>query len=169
MADKRIPWSERIGQVQCCFTRHKTATSTFTQLLSSVLHRCSVLHSCLTSTETIRTIRDGEPKTATSAFTQLLSSVLQCGFTSVRLIRDGEPRTSTSTSTQLLGSKRTARVTVSYRPATEAATRRFRRIHQSPLLGVGGGWWVVGGMVLTLCKQLIMAGDSLMPVKVYIA
>ena len=29
---------------------------------------------CFTSTETIRTVRDGEPKTATSTFTQLLSS-----------------------------------------------------------------------------------------------
>ena len=30
---------------------------------------------CFTSTETIRLIRDGEPRTATSTFTQLLSSV----------------------------------------------------------------------------------------------
>ena len=30
---------------------------------------------CFTSTETVRTIRDGEPRTATSTFTQLLSSV----------------------------------------------------------------------------------------------
>ena len=29
---------------------------------------------CITSTETIRAIRDGEPMTATSTFTQLLSS-----------------------------------------------------------------------------------------------
>ena len=29
---------------------------------------------CFPSTETIRTIRDGEPRTATSTFTQLLSS-----------------------------------------------------------------------------------------------
>ena len=33
---------------------------------------------CFTSTETIRTIRDGEPRTATSTFTQLLSSEGQC-------------------------------------------------------------------------------------------
>ena len=32
---------------------------------------------CFTSLETIRTIRDGEPRTATSTFTQLLSSDLQ--------------------------------------------------------------------------------------------
>ena len=30
-----------------------------------------------TSTETIRTVRDGEPRTATSTFTQLLSSELR--------------------------------------------------------------------------------------------
>ena len=30
---------------------------------------------CFTSTETIRTIRDGEPRTATSTFTHLLNSV----------------------------------------------------------------------------------------------
>ena len=35
-----------------------------------LLHR-----SCLTSAETIRTIRDGEPRTATSTLTQLLTSV----------------------------------------------------------------------------------------------
>ena len=29
---------------------------------------------CFTSTETVRTIRDGEPRTATSTFTQLLNS-----------------------------------------------------------------------------------------------
>ena len=52
----------------------RTATSTFTQLLSSevrVLVQC-----CFTSTKktTVRLIRDGEPRTATSTFTQLLSS-----------------------------------------------------------------------------------------------
>ena len=55
-----------------------TATSTFTQLLRaghfSSLQFTSV--QCrFTSTETIRTIRDGEPRTATSTFTQLLSSL----------------------------------------------------------------------------------------------
>ena len=64
---------------------------------------------CFTSTVTIRTIRDREPRTATSTFTQLLSSVIlvQCCFTStvtVRLITDGEPRTASSTFTQLLSS-----------------------------------------------------------------
>ena len=33
------------------------------------------LQCCFTSTETIRTVRDGEPRTSTSSFTQLLSSV----------------------------------------------------------------------------------------------
>ena len=65
--------------IQWCFTstestglirdgESRTATSTFTQLLSSVL-QC-----CFTSTETTRLIRDGESRTATSTFTQLLSS-----------------------------------------------------------------------------------------------
>ena len=39
---------------------------------SSHFHR--QVQCCFTSTETIRTIRDGEPRTATSTFTQLLSS-----------------------------------------------------------------------------------------------
>ena len=53
----------------------RTATSTFTQLLSSdILDQC-----CFTATETIRTVRDGEPRTATSTFTQLLGSdVIVC-------------------------------------------------------------------------------------------
>ena len=62
---------------------------------------------CFTFTETIRLIRDGEPKTATSTVTQLLSSLLQCCFTfteTIRLIRDGEPKTATSTLTQHLSS-----------------------------------------------------------------
>ena len=69
-----------------------------------------VLH--VTSTETIRTIRDGEPRTATSTFTQLLSSAfglvqVQCCVTSTETIRnimDRKPRTATSTFTQLLSS-----------------------------------------------------------------
>ena len=50
---------------------------------------------CFTSTETVRTIRDGEPRTATWIFTQLLGSallLLSWCFTStetVWLIRDG--------------------------------------------------------------------------------
>ena len=51
----------------------RTATSTFTQLLSSEAS-CSV-QCCFTSTETMRTVRDGElTQTAASTFTQLLSS-----------------------------------------------------------------------------------------------
>ena len=79
----------------------KATAFTFTQLLSSVL-QC-----CFTSTETIKTIRNGVPRMATSTFTQLRSSVLQCCFTStetIKTIRNGEPRTSTSTFSQLLGS-----------------------------------------------------------------
>ena len=69
-----------------------------------------LLQCCFTSTETVRTIRNGERGTSTSTFTQLVSSDtlvrLYC-FTSteiIRLIRDGEPRTATSTFTQLLSS-----------------------------------------------------------------
>ena len=61
-----------------------------------------LLQCCFTSTETVRTIRDGEPRTSTSTFTQLLNSLVdvqvQCCFTSaetVRTIRDGKPRTAT--------------------------------------------------------------------------
>ena len=41
---------------------------------------------CFTSTETVRTVRDGEPRTATSTFTQLLSSVFQ--FVKVLIFSD---------------------------------------------------------------------------------
>ena len=62
---------------------------------------------CRTSTETVRTLRDGEPRTATSTFTQLLSSTdvqVQCCFTSTetkRTIRDGSPGTAISIFTRL--------------------------------------------------------------------
>ena len=52
----------------------RTATSTFTQLLSSVCQLSLLLKCCYTSAETVRTIRNGEPTTATSTSTQLLSS-----------------------------------------------------------------------------------------------
>ena len=61
-----------------------------------------------TSTETIRTIRDGETRTATSTSTLLLSwERVQCCFTSteiIKTIKDGEPKMATSTFTQLLNS-----------------------------------------------------------------
>ena len=47
--------------------------------------------SCFTSTETVQTIRDGEPRTATWTFTQLLRSAtqrVQCCFTSTETHRD---------------------------------------------------------------------------------
>ena len=63
--------------------------------------------------ESIRTIRDREPRTSTSTCTQLLRSEsifarVWCWFTSaetVGIIRNREPRTSTSTFTQLLSSE----------------------------------------------------------------
>ena len=75
------------------------------------LPRSSVQCFFTSTAETIRTIRDREPRTSTSTFTQLLSSVsVQCCFTStetIRTFRDGEPRTVTSTFTQLLSSEGT--------------------------------------------------------------
>ena len=41
---------------------------------------CAIVQVQCCFTETIRTIRDGEPRTATSTFTQLLSSVLLFKF-----------------------------------------------------------------------------------------
>ena len=85
----------------------RTATSTFTQLLSSE----SGVQCCFKSTETIRTVRDREPRTSTSTFTQLQSSVQSPFFSgalypreTIRTVRDGEPRAATSTFTLLLSS-----------------------------------------------------------------
>ena len=50
---------------------------------------CSVLQCCITSTEKLRTVKDGKPKRSTSTFTQLLTSVLQCCFTSTETMRTG--------------------------------------------------------------------------------
>ena len=57
-----------------------------------------LLQCCFTSTETVRTIKDREPRTSTSTVTLLLISdstaFFKCCFTStetVRIIRDGEP------------------------------------------------------------------------------
>ena len=89
--------------VSCCCSTDQTHRYMF---VADVQVQC-----CFTSTETIRTVRDGEPRTVSSTFTQPRSSVLtcsvQCCFTStetIRTIRDQETRTSTSTFTQLLSS-----------------------------------------------------------------
>ena len=50
----------------------RTATSTFTQFLSSVVLLVQV-QCCFTSTETVWTFREGEPRMASSTFLQLLS------------------------------------------------------------------------------------------------
>ena len=75
---------------------------------------------CFTSTEIIRTVRDGEPRTATSTVTQLLSSDTSCSVLlyvhrAIRTVRDREPRMVTTTSTQLLGSADSS-FTVALRP-----------------------------------------------------
>ena len=44
------------------------------------MHSSLRVHCCFTSTETIRTIREGDPETTTSSFTQLLSSVTSVLF-----------------------------------------------------------------------------------------
>ena len=69
------------------------------------------MSNCFTSTETIRTVRDGEPRTATSTFTLLLSSVNISSMLLyvhrdhiIKTISDGEPGTATLTFTQLLSS-----------------------------------------------------------------
>ena len=47
-------------------------------ILATNCDQCvSLVQCCFTSTETIRLIRDGDPRTATSTFTQLLSSKIQ--------------------------------------------------------------------------------------------
>ena len=46
----------------------------------SVLCSVSAVQCCFTSTETVRTVRDGEPGTSTSTFTHLLYSVLCLQF-----------------------------------------------------------------------------------------
>ena len=111
--------TNRTAQVPCCFTSTETmrtilgtswtATSTFTQFLTSEFVCLVQVQCCFTSTEIIRIIRDGKSKTATSTFTQFLSSELII-VRSVLIyvhrdhndyIRYEEPRTATSTFTQL--------------------------------------------------------------------
>ena len=107
-------WMSRsllIGTISVLITSSVTLSG-FTA--SFGLHLLVQVPCCFTYTETIRTIRDMEPRTATSTFTQLLSSVfgkvqVQCFCTSTETIllmtiRDREPRMATSTFTQLLSS-----------------------------------------------------------------
>ena len=59
-----------------------------TTLTWTLLH----VQCCFTSTETVKTIRDGEPRTTTSTFTQLLNPVLTpFPVDSPRYIRHGRP------------------------------------------------------------------------------
>ena len=66
------------------------------------------LQCCFTSTETVRTIRDWEPRATISHSSWVLGVlIVECCFTStetLRTNRDREPRTATSTFTQLLNS-----------------------------------------------------------------
>ena len=86
-----------------------TATSTFTQLLSSEILQFTEL--CLSSTETIRLIKEWGAQDGHLDFhIQLLSSEILQFSVALRskkpsgLFRDGEPRMATLTFTQLLGS-----------------------------------------------------------------
>ena len=106
----RMAYREQV-QVHCCFTTTETVrTMRGRGALDGHLNFHTALSrtsSRFTSTEIIRTIRDGEPRTATSTSTQLCREQVQCCFTStetIRTISDGEPRTATSTFTQLLSS-----------------------------------------------------------------
>ena len=98
-------------RLQCCFTStetiregdHRSLTSSFTQLLGSILP----LECCFTSTETVGTIRDWSPgHLPLLSHNSGLGSVLplQCCFTSTETVREGDPRSLTSSFTQLLGS-----------------------------------------------------------------
>ena len=108
---------------------HRTRTHIIFHTAAELSARVQVL-CCFASTETIGTIKDGEPRTVTS-FTQLLGSemrlvlmllyvhsswALKCALIQSRLtsvhsnhkdynIRDGEPRMATSSFTQVLGSE----------------------------------------------------------------
>ena len=116
-----------MGNVQLQYNPSRTiASSNCSWVTLSLYQRCSVLYCCFTSTETVRTIRNGEPRTATLTFTELLSSDVstvsvrvQCCLTStetVRTIRDGEPRTATSTFTRLLSCQHGVRVQCCFSP-----------------------------------------------------
>ena len=71
-SQKRCPKSNCRGTT---LQQNKPSSSTSLLLVSPGL--CSV-QCCFTSTETIRLIRDGEPRTATSSFTGLLSFGVWC-------------------------------------------------------------------------------------------
>ena len=86
-------------------SKRMSCTATYTKVTHSELNEVQV--QCrFTSTETVRTIRDGEPRAATSTFTQFLGSddrSFCVGPLETRgTFRDGEPRTATSIFTQLL-------------------------------------------------------------------
>ena len=74
------------------------------------LHFHTAPECCFTSTEIVRTIRDGEPRTATSTFTASelclkFNVALHPQRPYIGTIMDGKPRAATSTFTQLLSSE----------------------------------------------------------------
>ena len=67
--------------------RASEASESASEVLQSLKH--SSVQRCVTSTETVGTIRDGEPRTATSTFTQLHSSeVLRSNSVLLYVCRD---------------------------------------------------------------------------------
>ena len=80
---------DRSSKYQLCTTLAKLACHSQQTVRSFV--QC-----CFTYTETIRTVRDGEPRTSTSTFTQLLSpfkfNVALRPQRPYGLLRDGEPQ-----------------------------------------------------------------------------
>ena len=63
----RMPVRVTVGDSGLCCC----SCVTYLELLLTPFVLILLLQCCFTSTETISTIRDGEPRTATSAFTQL--------------------------------------------------------------------------------------------------
>ena len=100
-------------------------------------YHCTSLHCSLqcrfTSTETISTVRDGEPRMATSPFTHLLSSktmnLVQCCFTSSEtIVKDGETMTATSTFTQLLSSNIVQQLTIPFIPTVHVLLQQRKML-----------------------------------------
>ena len=96
---------DRSSKYQLCTTLAKLARHSQQTVRSFV--QC-----CFTYTETIRTVRDGEPRTSTSTFTQLLSSDSPFKFTVASrpqkpfgLLGTGSPGRPPRTFTQLLSSR----------------------------------------------------------------
>ena len=72
---KQLGYSVICSFNSCAEKSHRVRTSSCGNPKVGIQVQC-----CFASTETIRTIREGEPRTATSTFTQLLSSDGSCSM-----------------------------------------------------------------------------------------